>query len=126
MKNKKSIVIILMVLTVAVAVYWFIWRKKSPQADVPGNNPDPINAKPGAASPNQGTNPPTAANSDFPLTTGSRGKYVTAIQQLLKDKYKISLTVDGIFGPKTKAALTRAFKMYSVKDLATFNSLFTK
>lgn len=129
MKNKKRIVIIAMILVGAFAIYWFVWRKKAqgnqggPLAD-PGKVPAPSGSP--QANGNSGINPPAVSDNSFPMGTGSKGSYVKALQQLLKDKYKIALTVDGIFGPKTKAALTRAFKMYSIPDLATFNSLFTK
>lgn len=125
--RKKIAVILVMVLALAAAAWWFIRqrRAKTITNDPTGKSPgQPFPAGGGAGtSANQGTKPP--ASGDFPIGVGSRGKYVTAIQQLLKDKGQ-KIAVDGIFGPKTKEALTRVFKIYSVQDIKQFNGLFGK
>jgi hypothetical protein len=41
----------------------------------------------------------------FPLSIGSTGEYVKAIQKALNDRFGSNLVVDGIFGSKTAKAL---------------------
>ena len=128
MKKGKIITVIILVIAAAAGVYWYIRRKtnsdpeQSTTAGGNGGSSAPAGSKPAGSS----APAPVPTDNAFPLATGSRGKYVLALQQLLKDKYKASIAVDGVFGPKTKEALTRAFKIYSVKDLAEFNSLFQR
>lgn len=45
--------------------------------------------------------------SPFPLKLNSRGDRVKVIQQALNTRYKAGLDVDGIWGPKTEAALKK-------------------
>lgn len=127
MTSKKKIIgITVMILALAAAAWWFFRQRAKKATGIQGDNASPSGQSPplpaAGNSANQGTRP-TAAPGDFPLTVGSKNKYVKALQQLLKEKGQ-NIAVDGSFGPKTKAALTRVFHIYSVKDLAAFNNLF--
>jgi len=110
MKNKKTIVIIIMVVAIAAAIYFFVWKKKAAaiQAD-PGKKADPatpIHAEPGAKSKNQGSTPPAK----YFIKKGDDNKDVKFLQMRLNQKYNAGLVMDGKYGPKTAAAITKAGK----------------
>jgi len=121
-RSKKIMVLVIMILAVTAGVWYFIRRRKTAEKPSGEISLPPTSPPAGGGKSNTGIKTPEGAGA-FPLTTGSKGTYVTALQQLLKDKGQ-NIAVDGVFGPKTKAALTKVFKLYSVPDVATFNKLF--
>ena len=118
MKKGKVTIIIILVIIAAVAIYFFWHKKKMEQT---GQN-DAVKL-PGQ--PHTGAKPAQEADA-FPLTQGSRGKYVLSVQQMLNTKYKAGLKVDSILGPATLAAMKKYLKISSVANTAQFNALFGK
>jgi hypothetical protein len=51
------------------------------------------------------TTTPAAAKSTFPMKYGDRGEPVKQLQQGLNGRFRANLVEDGIYGPKTQAAL---------------------
>ena len=51
--------------------------------------------------------PASQPASIFPLKTGSKGAEVAALQSYLNKRYNAGLATDGIWGPKTQAALQK-------------------
>ncbi|MCX6250730.1 MAG: peptidoglycan-binding domain-containing protein [Bacteroidetes bacterium] len=111
-KNKKLIFWIAGLLILAYVIWHFVKKRATSahEAALPGTNHVPISP---------------ASLTGFPLKQGSRGKYVTALQQYLKDAKKESLTVDGILGPKTAAALSK-YGFSLPMENAAFNKVFGK
>ena len=59
-------------------------------------------------------NPTSSANTKFPLSQGSRGPEIKAVQKYLNSHYNAGLDEDGIWGSKTNAALLKYEKTTSV------------
>ncbi|MCX6265875.1 MAG: hypothetical protein NTW16_00755 [Bacteroidetes bacterium] len=123
MKNSKTIVIFIMVLAAAAGVYWFIWKKKKDQGaaeTAPAIKPGaPIQAAPGAASANQGTKPAPK----YFIKKGDDNKDVKFLQMRLNQKFNAGLEMDGKYGPKTAAAITKAGKNGSALFYADYMAL---
>jgi hypothetical protein len=77
-----------------------------PEGDYTPSQPDTPPALP-AYQPGAPAPAPSAPASPFPLRLNSRGDRVKVIQQALNTRYKAGLDVDGIWGPKTEAALKK-------------------
>ena len=60
---------------------------------------------------------PAAPTSDFPLKVGSKNKSVMALQD------ELGVTIDGIFGPKTLAALKEQVNLSSISDASQLQSV---
>jgi peptidoglycan hydrolase-like protein with peptidoglycan-binding domain len=129
---KKSL-IILAVLMTALAAWLVAFPGKNPFKGLikkAGTTPIAINpVLPNPLQPIQTDNVPTGAFNPppavtdlmpgFPLSQGSRGTYVSRMQEALNNRYGSSLAVDGIFGPKTyKAVSSNGFNA----DAVTYNT----
>ena len=124
--NKKVFFIIALIIAAAAAAFFIIRRKRKVEGlsnRAPAKNYSSV--RPGKEAPPSQVEPAATA-SDFPLKRGSRGKYVTVIQQHMKDKHRQPLKVDGIFGPKTEAALKKVYGITVIDTISQFNSLFKK
>lgn len=90
---------------------WFGWKALTrhplePDGDYTPSSPDTPPVLP-AYQPSAPAPAPSAPASAFPLKLNSRGDRVKVIQQALNARYKAGLDIDGIWGPKTDAALKR-------------------
>jgi len=84
----------------------FFGKKKSAIPDTtPGNSSQATSADTGNAI-NPDTRPTVKDSEGFPVIYGDTGNNVEAIQEGLNLKFGSTLAVDGIFGPKTKQALS--------------------
>ncbi len=101
--------IILILIAVGLAVYFFILKKKN--ADGTGSELPPI---PGPSG--NGSDPAPIQTSLFPLKRGSKGEFVKNVQKFLNWKYKAGLTVDGDFGPKTETAVLKFLKVKTISQ----------
>ena len=100
MKTKTIIIILVIVLVLAAGV-WFFAKKQTDTTTTTGTS--------GTGAGTGGTGSGTAKVTEpekMPLVQGSTGTLVKDIQTALNSKYKAGLTVDGIWGPKTQAALS--------------------
>lgn len=97
--KKKIIIGVIALILVAIAAYFFL--KKKPAALVPAApKVDPNN---GAMSGTiNGQIPGTVTNDNFPLQIGSVGHNVEVLQAALNKLSGSNLTIDGVFGSKTK------------------------
>jgi peptidoglycan hydrolase-like protein with peptidoglycan-binding domain len=82
-KKRKIIIVIVSIVVIATILYFVLKKKDTPSSEVPATNP-----------------------SAFPLKKGSTGPEVIQVQKYLNQKYSAGLAVDGIWGPKTNAAVT--------------------
>lgn len=83
----------------AVAIAVVIWKRNEIMEKLfPKVLPTPTPDDEKKSIPNKGDS--------FPLTVGSRGDRVKKLQQALNTLFDSKLSTDGIFGPKTKTALT--------------------
>ena len=94
--------------TLAAAGAFFLWYKKSKPKPVVISNNNPAKLPPKKLS-------PSAGNPNFPLQSGSNNSSVKQLQTAL------GVTADGIFGPKTLAALQTQFGLNSIADQSTLN-----
>lgn len=111
----KKTIMIISVLAAAFTAWIVIFPDKNPlkkllkkPGDTPAQNPasQPINTganNPGSFMPPA---PDTKDLAGFPLSQGSRGAYVSAMQAALNNRFGSALVVDGIFGPKTYKAIS--------------------
>jgi len=100
---KKTIIVAVIVLMLALAAYFLFRKPKEEKIEVPNTDP----GTGGGA-----TKPLDEPKNPMPLKVGSgyiAGSYantlVKDIQDALNTKYKAGLLADGKFGPKTLAAL---------------------
>ena len=97
-KKTKNILIISGVILVLGVSSYFIFRKPKPK----GNNEDTDEGDSNGG----GVSINLTQNASFPLKEGSKGKQVAALQRFLNDSGE-SLSVDGVFGNKTKNAVSK-------------------
>jgi len=116
MKNKGLTAILIIVLPMSVVgIYYlvkYILKKRAEKAAATV----PPASKPGTVPPSV---KPATQVSVFPLKNGSRGNEVRALQTYLNGKMPApmaKLTVDGIFGAKTEAAVKSVFNTSSVTE----------
>ena len=120
---KKTVIIVVAVLLIAVAVFYYtnpgknileaVGLKKAGTDPVPGTSA--VKEDVTGATPNNGgfviTKPITRDSNGFPLQQGISGSIfspdqsVKEIQKYLNERYGSNLKVDGIYGPKTAKAL---------------------
>ena len=114
MKNAKKFIIPGVILAAVGLLLYFGFFRKSAASTTPGTT------LPGGSTPNTNT---TSASETFPLKQGSRGDKVRELQQFLNRRILpplVALDVDGIFGPKTEAALFQVTGRKQVTE-AEFN-----
>lgn len=111
----KKAIIIISILAAAFAAFIVIFPDKNPLKKwLTKSHTDPLNPKTPLTTGTTATDtrmPERVTNSEqyrlgFPLTKGSKGTYVMALQAALNKKYYTNLVVDGIFGAKTYRALS--------------------
>ena len=96
-KTKNILIISGVILALGVASY-FIFKKPKPEDN--NGDTDEGDSNGGGVSTN------LTQNASFPLKVGSKGKQVAALQRFLNDSGE-SLSVDGVFGNKTKTAVSK-------------------
>jgi hypothetical protein len=109
MKKPKKIIIAIVITITLAAIFYFLYTKFLKPATSTDDNQDDKPSPPG-------TKP--QGNKEFPLKQGSKGLKVKQLQAGLNIKDNAGLDVDGIFGPKTEAALE---KYYKIKTLSEYN-----
>ena len=103
MKNKKAIIITIVVIVLLILAYfgWRAYKIRKRQAALKG-------VTEGGTTPSGSTSGGSPSYSDaFPLKTGSRGNNGTALQYAINEgcpEVGEKIKVDGIFGPQTEAA----------------------
>lgn len=95
MKSKTIIIILVIVIALSAGI-WIIAAKKKAAALASDPAVDPTDTS--------GTTP-AQTTTIMPLKKGSRCPEVAELQKALNRKYNSGLTVDGIWGAKTQAAL---------------------
>ena len=117
--SPKTWIIIAIVLVIIIAIIIYVKNKNKESTEklnkIGGNLPDNLNN--------------STPRSIFPLVYGSRGEEVKSLQRYLKSKgQNIGNTgpaldgVDGVWGPKTDAAVMAVFKKTSISE-SEFKSL---
>lgn len=95
MKAKKIIIIIAVIALITALILYFRKRSKDKAAAV--QEPEPN-------SPGTIVRPLVPL---YPFQQGSQGEIIKKIQKALNLSFEAGLVVDGIYGPKTEAALVR-------------------
>lgn len=108
MKAKK-IIIIMSILAIASILAYLIFRRKKVIA---GDNTAAIDEGQPA------TSTTTGKQDDYiyPWKIGTSGPNVMGIQRGLNQAYDAGLNEDGVFGPKTQAALLRYLEILTIKS----------
>jgi hypothetical protein len=104
-KNILWVVVPLAIAVIAFGVWYWLTRPQYVSNSNPGSLP---------------TVAPTPPSQTFPLQNGTSNAMVKTLQQAL------GVSVDGIFGPQTQAALSSQFGMTSVPDQATLTTIVTQ
>jgi len=99
---KKKTFIILVVLLVVLVIAWTIFKKKTAILA------DPTPLTPGTFNPTGGSTAPVTKKPDYPFYPGEDLPMIGQLQQALNLKHNAGLSVDSIWGTKTKAALKAA------------------
>jgi len=124
-KNKGFLIFSTAVIASGGLAYLYILKQNKkllaqnapdPALDIPANQYNPaIPAQADTSSPN--------GTGDFPLALGSKGPDVTALQKALGMS---SDQQDGIFGPKTEAALLAVTRLKTVASQAAIDAISVK
>lgn len=101
MKKNKIIIVIIGLLIIGAIVYFLIKKKKAASLATSG-----ASVSSGSSS-SASTSAASVGASVFPLKKGSTGPEVKQVQKYLNQKYNAGLATDGIWGPKTDAAVTQ-------------------
>ena len=118
MKRKAVVIIIVIVVLILIAVStWLIYKKyiKAPVVDNSGGGdqtPPPYTGGGYSGGGGGGGYSP----SSFPVKKGMSGSTVADIQDSINKKCKSNLVTDGIFGPKTEAALKSCYSATEVSQ----------
>lgn len=111
---KKNLFITVAIIVGVVAAYlvlfpgkkpWQIFKRKKAGAILAGESASAVTSAETGNPMNPDTKPITKDSDGFPITYGDKGNLVAAIQEGLNLKFGSALSVDGIFGPKTRKAL---------------------
>lgn len=101
--TQKLTIFILFLAILSVALYAVLKSKKKKQ-----NTNSQLNFDTSTGGNTGATNGgASTSNPLFPLKTGSRGKYVKALQKGINKNYFATLSEDGIFGNNTLAAVKK-------------------
>jgi hypothetical protein len=121
-KKQKQLIIVFIAVAVMLTALYFLFMKndkddssKTWQIPINPNTGSGSNANIGSSSStgsgsNASSSTPSidpASGTPFPLKEGMRGLYVKALQKGLNAEFAAGLNPDGIFGPKTKAAVEK-------------------
>jgi len=116
-KTVRNVVIVIGVLLIVGLILFFVLRKKAPAATTTGTGGDSTGG---------GSSSGSSSSDDYPLTLGSRGAKVKALQQAMNrviaklesvnaNVYNLNqLTTDGIWGQKTQYAFTSLAGMLNI------------
>jgi len=97
-------------------LYWYLRKSKVKKLNTPATTP------PNNVNPSKEPNPSVInSNNIYPLKSGSKGPLVVELQTILG-----GLTLDGKFGPKTQAALLKAYGKTQIDSAADFNNFKAK
>ena len=111
---KKKIIIISVIL-ILVCIFGYMYYRKRKNAKETGES---TKANPGKGSAGTTKTPETPAKEStdgvYPWKDGTKGNNVAGIQNGLNAAFDAGLTVDGIFGPKTQAALKRYLEISTI------------
>ncbi|WP_027002485.1 peptidoglycan-binding domain-containing protein [Hugenholtzia roseola] len=122
-KKQKQLIIVFIAVAVMLTALYFVFIKNDEEEEDssktwqipinPNSTGSGSNANTGSSSSTaSGSNTTTpsidpASGTPFPLKEGMRGSYVKALQKGLNAEFAAGLNPDGIFGPKTKAAVAK-------------------
>jgi hypothetical protein len=96
MTTQKKIIIAVLVIALAVIMYFVFFRKPAKKVDAVFSEPKPDGRV------------IILDNNNFPLNVGSRGENVKSLQTALNFIEPANkLTLDGVFGPQTRIKLLR-------------------
>ena len=94
------------------AIYWFFIKGKTASATTDKNTAVQPTGTASGTTKTTGTKSTAAlGNAEFPLKQGSKGQQVLHVQAYLNIIKGEKLVLDGIFGPATEAAITRAYPL---------------
>jgi peptidoglycan hydrolase-like protein with peptidoglycan-binding domain len=92
----------IIVVAVIILVSWYFFGDL-----LTGKTPPPGAGSAGGGSSSKATAKVAApSGSTFPIKYGDKSDAVKSLQEALNGRYNAKLDVDGIYGPKTRAALT--------------------
>lgn len=109
-KKNTVIIMIILIMTIGAAVWYFFIRKKTVKFQEPESN---VDIKTGKSI--------NWVGDSFPLKKGSSGekvKYIQAGMNLMKGE---NLSIDGKFGNKTEAALQKNFGVNQISESVYFS-----
>jgi hypothetical protein len=107
----KKALTFLSIIAALIAAYIVLFPKNNPVKKLFTKStpaPGSTNTKTGTSGQQPAATNSASAPAGFPLSEGSRGLYVTQLQNALNKYFDATLKVDGIFGPKTAAAIAAA------------------
>lgn len=107
LKDQKTWIIIAVAVIIIIVAVVIVRRRRNAKAETNGNDGDSNMAPTGTQ---EASWPLRARNSGYETENGSYGWQIRLIQTALNDLNGANLTVDGKFGPKTKAAVSAHFK----------------
>lgn len=120
-KTEKILIYTLPLLLMGGIAYAFI-RKKQGIKNLTVHDYTPPKASNPTVEPTANT---IATTNVYPLKSGSKGAMVVELQQILNGS-GAGLTVDGKFGPKTQAALQKAYGKTQIDSAADYNNFKAK
>jgi len=103
-KKKKNIFIFIVLTIITLGLVWLIFKPKNALA----NNTNTPTADTTDTTQQGNISGAGTTTSSYPLVLGSTGNNVKVLQNLLNARHGSGLTVDGIFGNNTLAALQAA------------------
>ena len=107
MKNKKTIIALIVVAIVGTIIFWkrsWIKQKMGLEKGFETGEEN-SNVLPGPSPAPNSTGINYKSCTGYPLRLGCKGEKVKQLQRLLNKAHKSGLSEDGYFGPRTKSAL---------------------
>jgi len=120
-KGVKAVIIVTSLIILSTGAYLFWKRKKTNEAKPIDSMPE-LDVKPTISEPIP-VPTVTLPTKSFPIVNGSTGKYIEYLQKGLNLAFKSGLTVDGIYGNKTAAALMSGLKRYQINSQVDYNNV---
>lgn len=127
MKKSAKIILIVVILLVITVVTIIVLkkRKQKEQADAAAEVKEASSSAPSSTSkpkPNLDDALTRLFKSlpvgTYPIVVGSKGQNVFLVQKMLKEKHGEPITIDGVFGPKSKATFD---KYYHAQEITLVN-----